>query len=133
MASIFSRIVAGEIPCYRIAEDEHHLAFLDINPVAKGHLLVIPKKEQDYIFDLSQDEYLRLWSFARKVAEGLKNAVPCRRVGISVIGLEVPHVHIHLVPLNEMADINFSKPKLSPSATELEETAQAIRSQLKLI
>lgn len=120
MASIFSKIVKGEIPAYKVAEDENHLAFLDINPVAMGHVLVIPKAETDYLFDLELEEYSNLWLFAQKVAKGLKLAVPCKRVGVSVIGLEVPHAHIHLVPLQTMADINFSKAKLNPTSEELE-------------
>jgi histidine triad (HIT) family protein len=120
MAGIFSRIISGEIPCYKVAEDEFHIAFLDINPVAFGHVLVVPKRETDYVFDIEDPEYLLLWSFVKIVARGLKVAVPCRKVGISVIGLEVPHAHVHLVPLNEMQDINFSKPKLSPDASDLE-------------
>jgi histidine triad (HIT) family protein len=130
MASIFTRIIQGEIPCFKVAEDENHIAFLDINPVAKGHVLVVPKKETDYIFDLPPDEFSNLWQFASKVAIGLKKAVPCLRVGISVIGLEVPHAHIHLVPMNSMGDINFSKTKLNPSKEELEEISESIKSQI---
>jgi len=126
MAGIFSRIISGEIPCYKVAEDEFHIAFLDINPVAFGHVLVVPKVETDYVFDIKDPEYLLLWSFVRIVAHGLKEAVPCRKVGISVIGLEVPHAHIHLVPLNDMQDINFSKPKLNPVASDLELVRQRI-------
>jgi histidine triad (HIT) family protein len=131
MASIFSRIVAGEIPAYKVAEDQDHLAFLDINPVAMGHVLVIPKKETDYIFDIESESYLSLWAFAAKVAKGLKKAVPCKRIGISVIGLEVPHAHIHLVPMNAMADINFSKTKLNPTKEELDAICQSIRKSLE--
>lgn len=130
MASIFTRIIQGEIPCYKVAEDEFHIAFLDIQPVAAGHVLVVPKEEIDYLFDLDENSYSRLWLFARKVAAGLSKAVPCRRIGISVIGLEVPHTHIHLVPLQSMQDINFSKEKLKPSAEELEDIRQRIASQL---
>jgi histidine triad (HIT) family protein len=126
MPSIFSRIVAGEIPAYKVAEDEFHLAFLDINPVAMGHVLVIPKAETDYLFDLDSESYSKLWLFAQKVARGLKLAVPCKRIGVSVIGLEVPHAHIHLVPLQTMADINFSKTKLYPSQDELREVQNNI-------
>jgi histidine triad (HIT) family protein len=130
MASIFTRIIQGEIPCFKVAEDENHIAFLDINPVAKGHVLVVPKKETDYIFDIPSDEFSNLWQFASTVAKGLKKAVPCLRVGISVIGLEVPHAHIHLVPMNSMGDINFSKTKLNPSKEELEEISESIKSQI---
>ncbi len=116
MASIFSKIVNGEIPAYKVAEDENYLAFLDIFPVAKGHTLVIPKKEVDYIFDLDDDLYVGLQAFAKKVAVGLKKAIPCQKVGVLVLGLEVPHAHIHLIPLQTEADIlNFSKKlKLTP-------------------
>lgn len=130
MASIFSRIIHGEIPCYKVAEDEFHIAFLDLQPVATGHVLVVPKEEVDYLFDLDENAYSRLWLFARKVASGLEKAIPCRRIGLSVIGLEVPHTHIHLVPLQTMQDINFSKTKMSPSSFELEEIRQKIALQL---
>lgn len=110
MASIFSKIVSGEIPAYKVAEDENYLAFLDIFPVAKGHTLVIPKKEVDYIFDLEDDLYAGLHAFAKKVAIGLKKAIPCQKVGVLVLGLEVPHAHIHLIPMQNEADLlNFSK------------------------
>lgn len=128
MASIFSRIIKGEIPCYKVAEDAEHLAFLDIQPLATGHVLVIPKVEVDYIFDLAADDYSGLWNFARKVAGGLKQAVPCKRVGVAVIGLEVPHAHIHLIPLQTMEDINFSGVRLKPVGPELEELRQKIAS-----
>lgn len=126
MASVFTRIIQGEIPCYKVAEDEAHIAFLDIQPLAPGHVLVVPKLEVDYLFDLSEADYSALWAFARKVASGLKQAVPCKRIGVSVIGLEVPHVHIHLIPLNQMADINFTGPKLNPGSSELEEMRNKI-------
>jgi histidine triad (HIT) family protein len=122
MASIFTKIVNGEIPAYKLAENDRYLAFLDVNPLVKGHTLVIPKIEQDYIFDISDDEYLGLMAFAKKVAHGLRKAVPCKRIGVAVIGLEVPHAHIHLVPLNSMSDINFSLPKLTLPAEVMEET-----------
>lgn len=128
--SIFTKIVLREIPAYIVAEDDAHIAFLDINPVAEGHVLVVPKQEVDYIFDLQAGAYERLWLFAKKVARGLGNAVPCKRIGISVIGLEVPHAHIHLVPLNSMGDINFSKPKLNPSQDELLLLCNKIKAQL---
>jgi histidine triad (HIT) family protein len=131
MPSIFSRIVAGDIPCYRIAENDNYLAFLDVNPLVLGHVLVIPKKEVDYIFDLDQDEYVGLMTFAQKVAKALKNAVPCKRVGVAVIGLEVPHAHVHLVPLNSMSDINFSMPKQQFPKEVMEETAARISSAVK--
>ncbi|MFN5323423.1 MAG: HIT family protein [Bacteroidota bacterium] len=131
MPSIFSRIVAGDIPCYRIAENDNYLAFLDVNPLVLGHVLVIPKKEVDYIFDLDQDEYVGLMTFAQKVAKALKNAVPCKRVGVAVIGLEVPHAHVHLVPLNTMSDINFSMPKQQFPKEVMEETAARISSAVK--
>ena len=130
MSSIFSRIVAKEIPAYIVAEDAAHLAFLDINPVAPGHVLVIPKKETDYMFDLEDADYQDLWAFARKVARGVKAAVPCLKVGVSVIGLEVPHAHIHLVPLNSMGDINFSKTKLNPSKEELSALCDRLKASI---
>lgn len=130
MASIFSKIAAGEIPAHKVAEDDDYLAFLDINPLVEGHVLVIPKKEVDYIFDLDDQTYLGLNAFAKKVAVAIKKAIPCRRVGVAVIGLEIPHAHIHLVPMNRMDDINFSRPKLSPSQDELKKTAEKIRELL---
>ena len=126
MASIFSKIVAGEIPCYKIAEDDNFLAFLDIMPLAIGHTLVIPKKETDYIFDIQSDEYVQLWMFAQKVAKSVGAAIPCKRVGVAVIGLEVPHAHIHLVPLNKVGDINFERSKLSPTKEEMIAAHEAI-------
>jgi histidine triad (HIT) family protein len=130
MATIFTKIINGEIPCYKIAEDEHYLAFLDIMPLAEGHVLVIPKKEVDYIFDLSDDLLSGLILFAKKIAPAIAQACPCRRVGVSVIGLEVPHAHVHLIPLNSMNDINFTREKLKPSADELKATAERICSFL---
>ena|ERR1017187_9650151 len=130
MPSIFSKIVKGEIPCYRIAETENHLAFLDVFPLAKGHTLVIPKKETDYIFDIEDKEFAELHLFSKKVAKAIEQAIPCKRIGVAVIGLEVPHAHIHLIPLNNVSDINFSRPKLNLSKEELEETAKKIREQL---
>lgn len=131
MPSIFTKIINKEIPAYIVAEDEHHIAFLDINPVAIGHTLVVPKQEVDYIFDLEDEALSRLNLFAKKVAKGLKKAVPCRRIGVAVIGLEVPHTHVHLVPLNSMQDINFSKPKLSPPKEELEQVARQIQHHIE--
>jgi histidine triad (HIT) family protein len=130
MASIFSRIIKGEIPCYKIAETENYLAFLDVFPLAKGHTLVIPKKETDYIFDIEDEEFAGLHLFSKKVAKAIEKAIPCKRIGVAVIGLEVPHAHIHLIPLNDVSDINFSRPKLTLPKEELEETAKRIREKL---
>jgi len=130
MSSIFSKIVAGEIPSYKVAEDENHLAFLDINPLHEGHTLVIPKQETDYLFDIEDDQYSKLWLFAKKVAHALGKAIPCERIGVAVIGLEVPHAHIHLVPINGVHDIDFSKPKLQFTKEEFEATAKKINAQL---
>ena len=126
MASIFSKIVAGEIPSYKVAEDEKHYAFLDINPVTQGHVLVIPKQEVDYIFDLSDEDYTNLQLFAKRIAEAVKQAIPCKRVGVAIMGLEVPHAHIHLVPINEEADMNFFKEKVSLSPDEMKNIAKKI-------
>ncbi|MDE5941627.1 MAG: HIT family protein [Muribaculaceae bacterium] len=126
MASIFSRIAAGEIPSYKVAEDENHFAFLDINPVHPGHVLVIPKKEVDYIFDLSDDEYAALMLFAKRVAKAIKEAIPCRKVGVTVIGLDVPHTHVHLVPIDKGEDMNFCAPKLTLPEKEMAEIARNI-------
>jgi histidine triad (HIT) family protein len=126
MASIFSKIVSGEIPSYKVAEDEHFLAFLDINPLAKGHLLVIPKKEVDYIFDIDDALYAAYFVFAKKVAVAMKKVIPCAKIGVAVLGLEVPHAHIHLIPINGIYDIDFSKPKLKFSQAEFEEIATLI-------
>lgn len=130
MASIFSKIVAGEIPSHKIAETEYFLAFLDINPLAEGHTLVIPKKEVDYIFDLDESTYVGLQLFAKIVAEALGKAIECNRVGVAVVGLEVPHCHIHLVPINEISDLNFEKEKLQFSQEELAATAAKIRAEV---
>jgi histidine triad (HIT) family protein len=119
MTGIFARIASGEIPSYKIAEDERFFAFLDINPLAKGHTLVIPKQEIDYLFDIDEEMYKDLWLFARNVARAIKEVVPCVKVGVAVIGLEVPHAHIHLIPMNKMDDINFSHPKLTFPADEM--------------
>jgi histidine triad (HIT) family protein len=129
--TIFSKIVAGEIPAYKVAETVEFLAFLDINPLATGHVLVIPKKEVDYLFDLDDETYAGLQIFAKIVATGLRKAIPCKRIGVAVIGLEVPHAHIHLIPLNHVGDINFERPKLNPTKEELEATAHKIREALK--
>ena len=126
MATIYSKIVAGEIPSYKIAEDDKHYAFLDINPVAPGHTLVIPKKEVSYLFDLSDEEYTALQLFAKKVALAMKKALPCERIGVTVIGLEVPHAHIHLVPITKESDMNFSKPKMTLDPAEMVEIKEKI-------
>jgi histidine triad (HIT) family protein len=131
MAGIFARIASGEIPSYKIAEDERFFAFLDINPLAKGHTLVIPKQEIDYLFDMDEEMYKDLWQFAMKVAKAIKQVVPCIKVGVAVIGLEVPHAHIHLVPLNRMDDINFSLPKLTFPADVLKQLADEISAAIK--
>ncbi|RYZ94815.1 MAG: HIT family protein [Sphingobacteriaceae bacterium] len=129
--SIFSKIIAGEIPAYVVAESVDFLAFLDINPLAKGHVLVIPKKEVDYLFDMDDELYTGLQLFAKIVAKGLKQAVPCIKVGVVVIGLEVPHAHIHLIPINRVDDVNFSRPKLSFTPDEYAEVAEQIKEALR--
>lgn len=128
--SIFSKIISGEIPAHKVAETADFLAFLDINPLVEGHVLVIPKKEVDYIFDMDDETYAGLLIFAKIVAEGVKKAIPCKKVGVSVIGLEVPHAHVHLIPMNAVSDMDFSREKLNPSAEQLAETAQKIRAAL---
>lgn len=128
--SIFSKIISGEIPAHKVAETQDFLAFLDINPLCEGHVLVIPKQEVDYIFDIDDETYAGLMLFAKIVAEGVKKAIPCKKVGVSVIGLEVPHAHVHLIPMNSVADMNFAKEKLKPSQEELTATAQKIRAAL---
>ncbi len=128
--TIFSKIVNGEIPCYKIAEDENYLAFLDVFPLVKGHVLVIPKKETDYIFDIDDIDYAGLFLFAKRVSKAIKKSIPCTKVGVSVIGLEVPHAHIHLIPMNSVSDMNFSKAKLTIPTDELKEIAQKITSNL---
>lgn len=130
MPTLFSRIVAGEIPAYKVAEDDRFLAFLDISPLREGHTLVIPKRETDWIFDLPDEELAALHLFAKRVAKALRAAVDCRRVGMAVIGLEVPHAHIHLIPMQTVSDMNFANPKLAPSAEALAATAALIRSKL---
>ncbi len=126
MATIFSKIAAGEIPSYKVAEDDRFYAFLDINPICEGHTLVIPKQEVDYLFDLDETTLAGLTLFAQKVAKGIKKAVPCRRVGVVVLGLEVPHAHIHLIPLNSEADVDFKKAKLSLSKEQFTAIADRI-------
>ena len=130
MASIFSKIVKGEIPCHKISENEKFLAFLDVFPLVHGHVLVIPKKETDYIFDIDDADLSEMMVFAKQVAKAQKAAVTCKRIGIAVIGLEVPHAHIHLVPMNTSNDLNFTQPKLKPSQDELIKMAEKIRSKL---
>jgi len=129
MASIFSRIVAGEIPCYKILEDEKFLAFLDISPLVKGHTLIIPKTEIDYIFDMEDKQLGRMMVFSKKVAHAIKSAIQCTKVGISVIGLEVPHAHIHLIPMNRVDEMNFSREKLVLTPDELASIAEIIRAK----
>jgi histidine triad (HIT) family protein len=130
MSSIFSKIVSGDIPAYKVAEDENHLAFLDIFPLAKGHVLVIPKQETDYIFELASEEYLAFWKFAQKVAKVMDKVIACKRIGVAVIGLEVPHAHIHLIPLNNVSDINFEQPKLRFPKDEMQSVADLIKSAI---
>ncbi len=129
MPSLFTRIVNGEIPCYKVAENDNFLAFLDIQPLATGHTLVIPKIETDYIFDIEDQAYQDLWIFAKEVALLLKKQIPCKRIGVSVIGLEVPHAHIHLIPLQTINDINFSGPKLNPDPQELAALSTLLQKQ----
>ena len=131
MASIFTRIINREIPGHIVAEDDHFIAFLDITPLVVGHTLVVPKKELDYIFDLDDDTLAGLNVFAKKVAHAIKKAVPCKRIGVAVIGLEVPHTHVHLVPMNSMGDLNFTRAKLSPSKAELVGVAEKIQQALQ--
>ena len=129
MSSIFTKIVNGEIPCYKIAEDENYLAFLDVNPNAKGHTLCIPKQEINKIFDMEEAHYLGLMQFARKVAKAIEKTVPCKRIGVAVVGLEVPHVHVHLIPLHDMDDMRFQR-KVALTKEEFEDLASAIQSNL---
>jgi len=130
MPTIFTRIINGEIPCYKIAEDEKYFAFLDINPLKKGHTLVVPKQETDYIFDLDDNQLAGLTVFAKKVAAAIKASIPCNRIGIAVLGLEVPHAHIHLVPMDSMEDVNFRNPKLKLTPEEFAEIAENIREKM---
>ena len=130
MPSIFSKIVSKEIPSFKVHEDDNFLAFLDINPLKKGHALVIPKKETDYIFDIKSQEYEDLWSFAKDVAKGMKKVIDCERISIVVMGLEVPHAHIHLIPLNNIQDIDFSQPKLKILDQEMQEIANLIKTAI---
>lgn len=130
MPTIFSRIIAGEIPSYKIAENEHFFAFLDIAPVAKGHVLVVPKQEIDYIFDINDLTLSEMMVFSKKIATAIKKAIACKRIGVTVIGLEVPHAHIHLIPLNDMNDMNFLKPKLQLDTNEMKQISEEIKSYL---
>lgn len=131
MGTLFSRIVSGEIPSHRIAEDDNYYAFLDINPLAEGHTLVIPKKEIDYIFDLDDELLAGIQVFSKRIAKAIEKVIPCQRIGIAVLGLEIPHAHIHLIPINNIEDINFGRPKLKLSNEELAEIAGKIRQELE--
>lgn len=133
MATVFSKIISGEIPTHKVAETNDFLAFLDINPLAHGHVLVIPKNEVDYIFDMNDPEYIELWMFAKIVAQGIKVAFPCEKVGVAVVGLEVAHTHIHLIPINKVSDMDFNREKLKLSDEEFVEDAEKIREALKPI
>jgi len=130
MASIFTRIIKGEIPCYKVAEDDNYFAFLDINPLREGHTLVVPKQETDYIFDLDDEQLKGMMIFSKNVAAAIRKAFPCNRIGIAVLGLEVPHAHIHLVPMDNMDDINFRNPKLKLSPEKFREIAEKISKNL---
>ena len=130
MSSIFSKIVNNEIPSFKVSEDESYLAFLDAFPLAYGHVLVIPKKEIDYLFDLDSDEYLGLWNFSQKVAKAMDKVIVCERIGVAVIGLEVPHAHIHLIPINGVSDINFEREKKTFSPEKMQDIAEKINSAL---
>ncbi|MCI7337177.1 MAG: HIT family protein [Paludibacteraceae bacterium] len=130
MATLFTRIINGEIPCYKVAEDDRYFAFLDINPLTKGHTLVVPKVEDDYIFNLDDETYAGLMLFAKKVAQAQQLAIPCKRIGVAVLGMEVPHVHVHLVPMQSEGDMNFAKQKLQLSPAEMAETAAAIAAKM---
>lgn len=130
MASVFSKIIRGEIPSYKVAETDKYYAFLDIAPLQKGHTLVVPKREEDYLFDLNDEELAGLMVFAKKVAEAIRKTIPCEKVGVAVIGLDVPHAHVHLVPLNEGNDLNFSNPKKEFSKEEMQDCAAKIAANL---
>ena len=130
MSSIFTKIINGEIPSYKVAESEYCYAFLDINPLAKGHTLVVPKKEVDYIFDVEDELYTELMLFAKRVGKALEKVVPCERIGVTVIGLEVPHAHVHLIPINGINDMNFAKPKVNMTSEEFSSLAAEIAGQL---
>ncbi|MGY8987369.1 MAG: HIT family protein [Flavobacteriales bacterium] len=130
MSSIFTKIVKGEIPCFKITEDDNYLAFLDAFPLILGHVLVIPKKEIDYLFDLESEEYFGLWKFSQKIAKAMDKVIDCERIGVAVIGLEVPHAHIHLVPINGISDINFERPKKQFTTEQMIEIADKIKQAL---
>ena len=130
MATIFTRIINGEIPCYKVAEDDNYFAFLDINPLREGHTLVVPKQETDYIFDLDDEQLAGMILFSKRVAAAIKSVVPCNRIGVAILGLEVPHAHIHLVPMDTMDDINFKRPKLKFTPEEFKKTSEKIRSKV---
>lgn len=132
MASVFSKIIKGEIPCYKIAEDDRYFAFLDINPLKAGHTLVVPKQETDYIFDLDDEQLTGLIIFSKRVAAAIRSAFPCNRIGIAVLGLEVPHAHIHLVPMDSMEDVNFRNPKLRFTPEEFKDIAEKIKQKILL-
>ena len=132
MATIFTKIINGEIPCYKIAEDDRYFALLDINPLKAGHTLVVPKQETDYVFDLDDEQLSGLMVFSKKVAAAIKNVIPCNRIGVAIIGLEVPHVHVHLIPMDSMGDINFSKPKLKLGPEEFKDIAGKISKEITL-
>jgi len=133
MSTLFTRIINGEIPCYKIAEDDNYFAFLDINPLSKGHTLVVPKEEIDYLFDLSEESISGIAVFARKIARAIEKSVPCKRIGVAVLGLEIPHAHIHLIPINDLGDINFTRPKLKLTPQEFNDIAAKIRSNLSQV
>ena len=132
MATIFTKIINGEIPCYKIAEDDNYFAFLDINPLRAGHTLVVPKRETDYIFDLDDDHLAGLILFSKKVAAAIKSVIPCNRIGVAILGIEVPHTHVHLIPMDTMEDINFKNPKLKFSPEEFKEIAAKIGREVVL-
>jgi len=132
MATIFTKIINGEIPCYKVAESADYFAFLDINPLREGHTLIVPKKETDYVFDLDDNQLAGLILFSKKVAAAIKSVIPCNRIGIAILGLEVPHAHVHLVPMDTMEDINFKKPKLRFSPEEFKATAERISNMVIL-
>ena len=132
MATIFTKIINGEIPCYKVAEDEKYFAFLDINPLRAGHTLVVPKEETDYVFDLDDESVSGLMVFSKKVAAAIKTVFPCNRIGVAVLGLEVPHTHVHLIPMDTMEDVNFKNPKLKFSAGEFREMAEKISKKVIL-
>ena len=132
MATLFTKIINGEIPCYKVAEDSRFFAFLDINPLNAGHTLVVTKQETDYVFDLDNDTLTGLILFSKKVAAAIENAIECKRIGVAIIGLEVPHVHIHLIPMNTMDDINFKRPKLKFTPEEFREIAEKISKKVRL-